>query len=119
MGAVRRGMAGADAGFSAGQGISMFLHKAVSFEAYGTWGLRADREPDRSAAVPGTGNRTDVALRFSTVIGGRDSVVTAWDPRRFAIKFYTEDGNQDLVGNNLAVFFIRDASTLTRPIGQP
>jgi catalase len=50
-----------------------------------------------------------VALRFSTVAGGRDSSEAARDPRGFAVKFYTEDGNWDLVGNNLGVFFIRDA----------
>ena len=41
--------------------------------------------------------------------GGRDSSEAARDPRGFAIKMYTEDGNWDLVGNNLGVFFIRDA----------
>jgi catalase len=55
------------------------------------------------------GKQTDVALRFSTVAGGRDSSEATRDPRGFAIKFYTEDGNWDLVGNNLGVFFIRDA----------
>src|SRR3954449_1109856 len=55
------------------------------------------------------GKRTDVALRFSTVAGGRDSSELVRDPRGFAVKFYTEDGNWDLVGNNLGVFFIRDA----------
>jgi len=50
-----------------------------------------------------------VAVRFSTVAGGRDSSEAARDPRGFAVKFYTEDGNWDLVGNNLGVFFIRDA----------
>lgn len=48
-------------------------------------------------------------MRFSTVIGGKESPETARDPRGFAIKFYTEDGNWDLVGNNLKIFFIRDA----------
>jgi catalase len=48
-------------------------------------------------------------VRLSTVIGGRNSSEAARDPRGFAVKFYTEDGNWDLVGNNLAVFFIRDA----------
>jgi catalase len=48
-------------------------------------------------------------IRFSTVIGGRDSSEAARDPRGFAVKFKTEDGNWDLVGNNLPVFFIRDA----------
>jgi catalase len=55
------------------------------------------------------GKKTELAIRFSTVIGGRDSSETARDPRGFAVKFYTEDGNWDLVGNNLAIFFIRDA----------
>ncbi len=53
--------------------------------------------------------KTDLAIRFSTVIGGRDSSEATRDPRGFAVKFYTEDGNWDLVGNNLAIFFIRDA----------
>jgi catalase len=52
---------------------------------------------------------TPVFVRFSTVVGARGSADTARDPRGFAVKFYTEDGNYDLVGNNLPVFFIRDA----------
>ena len=47
-------------------------------------------------------------MRFSTVAGERGSADTVRDPRGFAIKFYTEDGNYDLVGNNTPVFFIRD-----------
>jgi catalase len=50
-----------------------------------------------------------VTIRFSTVIGGRDSAETARDPRGFAVKFRTEVGNWDLVGNNIAVLFIRNA----------
>lgn len=53
--------------------------------------------------------QTPVFARFSTVVGARGSADTARDPRGFAVKFYTEDGNYDLVGNNLPVFFIRDA----------
>jgi catalase len=53
--------------------------------------------------------QTPVFVRFSTVVGGRGSADTARDPRGFAVKFYTEEGNYDLVGNNLPVFFIRDA----------
>ena len=53
--------------------------------------------------------KTPVFVRFSTVTGGRGSADTGRDPRGFAVKFYTEDGNYDLVGNNLPVFFIRDA----------
>src|SRR3972149_5706100 len=53
--------------------------------------------------------QTPVFVRFSTVVGSRGSADTARDPRGFAVKFYTEDGNYDLVGNNLPVFFMRDA----------
>ena len=53
--------------------------------------------------------KTPVFVRFSTVVGARGSADTARDPRGFAVKFYTEQGNYDLVGNNLPVFFIRDA----------
>jgi catalase len=53
--------------------------------------------------------QTPVAVRFSTVVGARGSADTVRDPRGFAVKFYTEEGNYDLVGNNLPVFFIRDA----------
>src|SRR5262245_32972746 len=54
------------------------------------------------------GKRTPAFLRFSTVAGSRGAPDTARDPRGFALKFYTEDGNWDLVGNNTPVFFIRD-----------
>jgi len=53
--------------------------------------------------------KTPVFIRISTVTGGRGSSDTVRDPRGFAVKFYTEEGNYDLVGNNLPVFFIRDA----------
>ncbi|MEV4076516.1 catalase [Nonomuraea fuscirosea] len=79
------------------------------FEAYGKLGDEPIARYTRAKLFQEAGKRTDVALRFSTVIGGRDSAETTRDPRGFAIKFYTEDGNWDLVGNNLAVFFIRDA----------
>lgn len=55
------------------------------------------------------GKKTPMAVRFSTVIHGKGSPETARDPRGFAVKFYTEQGNYDIVGNNLPVFFIRDA----------
>ncbi|RLN68647.1 hypothetical protein BBP00_00000893 [Phytophthora kernoviae] len=54
------------------------------------------------------GKRTPVAVRFSTVGGEQGSADTVRDPRGFAIKFYTEEGNWDLVGNNTPIFFIRD-----------
>jgi catalase len=56
-----------------------------------------------------TGKRTPVFVRFSTVQGSRGSADTVRDVRGFAVKFYTEEGNWDLVGNNIPVFFIQDA----------
>ena len=57
--------------------------------------------------TPGT--RTPVFVRFSTVVGSRGSADLARDVRGFSVKFYTEEGNYDLVGNNMPVFFIQDA----------
>jgi catalase len=54
------------------------------------------------------GKRTEVFARFSTVGGEKGSADAERDPRGFAVKFYTEEGNYDLVGNNTPVFFIRD-----------
>jgi catalase len=61
------------------------------------------------AAFLQPGTRTKVFCRFSTVAGGAGSVDTPRDVRGFAVKFYTEEGNFDLVGNNIPVFFIQDA----------
>jgi catalase len=55
------------------------------------------------------GKRTEVFARFSTVGGEKGSADTERDPRGYAVKFYTEEGNFDMVGNNTPVFFIRDA----------
>jgi catalase len=55
------------------------------------------------------GQKTPVFTRISTVAGGAGSVDTARDVRGFAVKFYTKEGNWDLVGNNIPVFFIQDA----------
>lgn len=79
------------------------------FEPYGTIGDEPASKYTRAKVLTKTGVQTPIFLRFSTVIGGKESPETAQDPRGFAIKFYTEDGNWDLVGNNLKVFFIRDA----------
>merc|ERR1712212_312514 len=54
------------------------------------------------------GRKTDVAVRFSTVGGESGSADTARDPRGFSVKFYTKEGNWDLVGNNTPIFFVRD-----------
>ncbi|MCZ2818710.1 catalase [Modestobacter sp. VKM Ac-2984] len=79
------------------------------FVADGTVGDEPISTYTRAKLFQEKGKETEVALRFSTVAGGRDSSEAARDPRGFAVKFYTEDGNWDLVGNNLGVFFIRDA----------
>jgi catalase len=64
----------------------------------------------RAAFLNQVGKRTPLVIRMSTVAGELGSADTVRDPRGFAIKFYTEEGNYDLVGNNTPVFFIRDAS---------
>ena len=66
-------------------------------------------ELTRAAPFQQTGKRTPVFVRFSTVAGERGSTDTARDVRGFAVKFYTDEGNWDLVGNNIPVFFIQDA----------
>jgi catalase len=63
----------------------------------------------RAAPFTESGKRTPVFVRFSTVAGERGSADTARDVRGFAVKFYTDEGNWDLVGNNIPVFFIQDA----------
>lgn len=63
----------------------------------------------RASLFAEKGKRTPVFTRFSTVAGGAGSVDTPRDVRGFAVKFYTDEGNWDLVGNNIPVFFIQDA----------
>jgi catalase len=63
----------------------------------------------RASLFAEKGKRTPVFVRFSTVAGERGSTDTARDVRGFAVKFYTDQGNWDLVGNNIPVFFIQDA----------
>ena len=63
----------------------------------------------RAAPFATAGKRTPVFARFSTVAGERGSADTVRDVRGFAVKFYTDEGNWDLVGNNIPVFFIQDA----------
>ncbi|WP_325169831.1 catalase, partial [Arthrobacter sedimenti] len=62
------------------------------FEATGMWGEEPINAYTRAKLFSEPGKKTDVAIRFSTVIGGRDSSEAARDPRGFAVKFYTEDG---------------------------
>jgi catalase len=66
------------------------------------------REVTRAAFLAEPGKETPVFVRFSTVGGSRGSADTVRDVRGFATKFYTEQGNYDLVGNNFPVFFIQD-----------
>ena len=63
----------------------------------------------RASIFAEKGKRTPVFVRFSTVVGERGSADTVRDVRGFAVKFYTDEGNWDLVGNNIPVFFIQDA----------
>lgn len=62
----------------------------------------------RAGFLSKVGKKTDLLIRFSTVGGERGSADSARDPRGFAIKFYTDEGNYDMVGNNTPTFFIRD-----------
>lgn len=78
--------------------------------AYGTFTVTHDITKYTKAKIfSQIGKKTDMILRFSTVGGEKGSADTERDPRGFAMKFYTEDGNWDLVGNNTPVFFIKDA----------
>ncbi|MHC1713898.1 MAG: catalase [Solidesulfovibrio sp.] len=77
--------------------------------AYGVFEVTADvSRYTKAAFLSKVGKRTEVFARFSTVGGERGSADSARDPRGFALKFYTEEGNYDMVGNNTPVFFIRD-----------
>ena len=77
--------------------------------AFGTFTVTHDiTKHTRAKLFSKIGNQCRVLLRFSTVGGEKGSADTERDPRGFAIKFYTEDGNWDLVGNNTPVFFIKD-----------
>lgn len=74
------------------------------FESYGDYS-----EFTKAGFLSKPGKKTPVFARFSTVVGSRGSTDLARDVRGFSVKFYTEEGNYDLVGNNMPVFFIQDA----------
>lgn len=78
------------------------------FQSYGKIGEEPISKYTRAKVFTNTEVKTPVFVRFSSVIHGIHSPETLRDPRGFAVKFYTEDGNWDLVGNNLKIFFIRD-----------
>lgn len=78
--------------------------------AFGNFTLKKPiPELSHAGILNDTSRKTPVFLRFSTVQGSRGSADTVRDVRGFAVKFYTEEGNWDLVGNNIPVFFIQDA----------
>lgn len=77
--------------------------------AFGTFTLTHDLSRySRAKIFQGVGKQTEVLLRFSTVAGEHGAADAERDVRGFAVKFYTEEGNWDLVGNNTPVFFVRD-----------
>ena len=83
---------------------------AKGYAAYGTFTVTKDITALTCAKIfAQIGKKTEMFARFSTVGGESGSADTARDPRGFALKFYTEDGNWDLVGNNTPIFFVRDA----------
>ena len=90
-------------------------HSRARGSRQGLGGLRhADRSPTTSPATPRprssrrSASRRKSFLRFSTVAGERGAADAERDVRGFALKFYTDEGNWDLVGNNTPVFFVRD-----------
>lgn len=83
---------------------------ARGFAAHGEFELyESMKDYTKAAFLQQPGLKTPVFTRFSTVAGSRGSAETVRDVRGFAVKFYTEEGNYDLVGNNMPVFFIQDA----------
>ncbi len=79
--------------------------------AHGFFEVTADvRQWTKAVFLSRVGTTTPVFVRFSAVAGELGSADTVRDPRGFAIKFYTEEGNYDLVGNNTPIFFVRDPS---------
>jgi catalase len=76
--------------------------------AFGRFEVTNDVSAFTKAAVFAPGTTTETVIRFSTVAGERGSPDTWRDPRGWALKLYTTDGNYDIVGNNTPVFFIRD-----------
>jgi catalase len=87
--------------------------RVVHARGYGAHGFFETYEPltdlTRADLFQRAGEKTPVFVRFSTVAGNKGSFDLARDVRGFAVKFYTQEGNWDLVGNNIPVFFIQDA----------
>ncbi|MFN2974725.1 catalase [Terriglobus aquaticus] len=91
--------------------------RVVHARGYGARGYFEVTDPlkgiSRAAVLSEAGEKTPVFVRFSTVGGNMGSTDVARDVRGFAVKFYTKEGNWDLVGNNIPVFFIQDAIKFT------
>jgi catalase len=77
--------------------------------AYGTLTITQDISKYAKAKVLQKGAKTEAFLHFSTVAGERGAADVERDVRGFALRFYTEEGNWDMVGNNTPIFFVRDA----------
>ncbi|RVE46856.1 hypothetical protein evm_008501 [Chilo suppressalis] len=89
--------------------MSAFDRERIPERAFGYFEVTHDITKYCAAKVfESIGKKTPIAVRFSTVGGESGSADTVRDPRGFAVKFYTDDGNWDLVGNNTPIFFIRD-----------
>ena len=91
-----------------GSGVPERQPHAKGSGAFGRFEVTKDVSQYTKAAVFQPGAKTDMLARFSTVAGERGSPDTWRDPRGFALKFYTSQGNYDMVGNDTPVFFIRD-----------
>lgn len=94
--------------------------RAVHAKGFGAFGYFELTNPDEiskycMAALfnAPAGTKTDIAARFSTVGGEKGSADTVRDPRGFAVRFYTNEGNFDIVGNNTPIFFVRDPMQFT------
>ena len=87
--------------------------------AFGHFEVTEDVSAYTKAAVFQPGTKTEMLARFSTVAGERGSPDTWRDPRGFALKFYTTEGNFDMVGNNTPVFFVRDPMKFQHFIRSP
>ncbi|NLB90618.1 MAG: catalase, partial [Clostridiales bacterium] len=86
---------------------------AKGWGAYGTFQVTHDISKYTKAKVLQPGEQTDVFIRFSTVAGERGAADCERDIRGVAVKFYTQEGNWDLVGNNTPTFFLRDVHNFT------
>ena len=109
VGNPHRGAAAAAAiGLLQGERIPERTVHAKGWGAHGSWTITGDISKYTKAKVLQKGAKTAMIARFSTVAGELGAADAERDVRGFAIKFYTEEGNWDLVGNNTPVFFVRD-----------